>query len=63
MNKFLHALQIFFEALFAPFNLIIKSNGFGLESPRWLKPWVIFLVAIVAIGLIVLFYYREYIFK
>lgn len=63
MNKFLHALQIFFEALFAPFNVIIKSNGFGLESPRWLKPWVIFLVAIVAIGLIVLFYYREYIFK
>ena len=63
MNKILHALQIFFEALFAPFNLIIKSNGFGLESPRWLKPWVIFLVAIVTIGLIVLFYYREYIFK
>lgn len=63
MNKFIHVLQLIFEAIVAPFNVIIKSNGFGLESPRWLKPLVIFLVAIIIVAIGVLFYYREYIFN
>ena len=62
MKKILHALFIFLEILVAPFNVIIKSNGVGLSSNKWLKAWVIFLVAIVLVAISLLYYYRDYFF-
>ncbi len=63
MNKFLRGLKIFFEFLVAPFNVIIKSNGIGLESNKWLKAWIIFIVAILVVALGLLFYYRTYFYS
>ena len=62
MNKFLRILRLILETIVAPFNVIIKSNGIGLESNRWTKAWIIFIVAIVTVILLLLFYYRGYIF-
>ena len=62
MNKILRVLRIILETIVAPFNVIIKSNGIGLESNRWTKAWIIFIVALITVALLLLFYYRGYIF-
>ena len=63
MNKILHVLTTILEFIVAPFNVIIKSNGVGLTSNKWLKAWVIFLVAVLFVVIGIIFYYRSYLFK
>lgn len=61
-NKVWHVIKNILEIIVAPFNVFIKSNGLGLESNKWGKAVVIFLVALVTIVVLLLFYYRVYIF-
>lgn len=63
MNKILHVLTTILEFIVAPFNVIIKSNGVGLTSNKWLKAWVIFLVAVLFVVIGIIFYYRSYLFN
>ncbi len=63
MKKILKVLRNILEIITAPFNVFIKSNGIGLESNKWTKAWVIFIVALAATTIMLLYYYRVYIFN
>ena len=63
MNKFLRILRLIFETIVAPFNVIIKSNGIGLESNKWTKAWIIFIVESLIIFLLLLYYYKDYFYN
>ncbi len=63
MKKFLRVLTFILELIVAPFNIIIKSNGVGLSTNKWLKAWVIFLVAIALVILGIMYYYKSYLFS
>ena len=63
MKKFLRVLAFILELIVAPFNIIIKSNGVGLSTNKWLKAWVIFLVAIALVILGIVYYYKSYLFS
>ena len=63
MKKFLRVLTFILELIVAPFNIIIKSNGVGLSTNKWLKAWVIFLVAIALVVLGIMYYYKSYLFS
>ena len=62
MRKILSIFKAFLEIIVAPFNVIIKSNGIGLDNTRWTKAWVIFIVAAIVVTGLVLYYYSDYIF-
>ena len=63
MKKFLRVLTFILELIVAPFNIIIKSNGVGLSTNKWLKAWVIFLVAIALVAIGIVYYYKSYLFS
>ncbi len=62
MRKILSIFKAFLEIIVAPFNVIIKSNGIGLDNTKWTKAWVIFIVAALVVAGLVLYYYSDYIF-
>ncbi len=57
-------LNIIIEIITAPLYFILRISGVGNKSrSSYAKPLVIFLISLVLVVLIVLFYYREDIFR
>ena len=62
MKKFKKELFIIFEAIISPFTLLLRANV--VPNPnKVVKLWLVFLISAVIVALIVLYSYREVIFR
>lgn len=62
MKKFKKVLFIIFEAIISPFTLLLRANV--VPNPnKVVKLWLVFLISAVIVALIVLYSYREVIFR
>ncbi len=56
-------LNFIVELITSPFTLLIRSNVSNSSSVKWCKPLIIVLIATAIVALLILFFYRSYIFK
>jgi len=62
MKKFKKVLFIIFEAIISPFTLLLRANV--VPNPnKVVKLWLVFLISAAIVALIVLYSYREVIFR
>ena len=62
MKKFKKVLFIIFEAIISPFTLLLRANV--VPNPnKVVKLWLVFLISVAIVALIVLYSYREVIFR
>ncbi len=62
MKKLKKVLFIIFEAIISPFTLLLRANV--VPNPnKVVKLWLVFLISAAIVALIVLYSYREVIFR
>lgn len=62
MKKFKKVLFTIFEAIISPFTLLLRANV--VPNPnKVVKLWLVFLISAAIVALIVLYIYREVIFR
>ncbi len=62
MKKFKKVLYVIFEAIISPFTLLLRANV--VPNPnKVVKLWLVFLISAASVALIVLYSYREVIFR
>ena len=55
-------LNIIIEILTAPFNLLFRTNS-KPNPNKVVNPWLVLLISLVFVGVLVLLYYHEVIFR
>lgn len=62
MKKFKKVLYIIFEAIISPFTLLLRANV--VPNPnKVVKLWLVFIISAIIVALLVLYNYREVIFR
>ena len=62
MKKFKKVLFIIFEAIISPFTLLLRANV--VPNPnKVVKLWLVFIISAIIVALLVLYNYREVIFR
>lgn len=62
MKKFKKALYVIFEAIISPFTLLLRANV--VPNPnKVVKLWLVFIISAIIVALLVLYNYREVIFR
>jgi hypothetical protein len=62
MKKFKKVLYVIFEAIISPFTLLLRANV--VPNPnKVVKLWLVFIISAIIVALLVLYNYREVIFR
>ena len=62
MKKFKKVLYVIFEAIISPFTLLLRANV--VPNPnKVVKLWWVFIISAIIVALLVLYNYREVIFR
>lgn len=56
-------VNLIVEILTSPFSFIMKANMSPSASNKWGKPLIILFIALCIVVILILYFYRDYIFK
>ncbi len=59
----MHFLNVLIEILTSPFSFLMRANVSPVNANKWCKPLIILFVSVVIVAILVLYIYRDYIFK